>query len=176
MASGANTQACRDLSSACWLWFESVRKIVDHEWVHCVSMLSCRVQLYAHTKTHWHPGHSPLVNSFHCLGVTMETTSSSPPNMQHHHRHSYNCPVLLRAVRKPCWGMTDGNGLLGVKEMKNLLNDPDRYVTAPVRPPPSLNLGWRMCFCNTYIQNHYRVWAEIPSGQQAWHAGPFFFF
>lgn len=72
---------------------------------------------HAHTYTHWHPLHTPLVQSFHCLGVTMETPL--PPSLLPTHTTGTITPttvlssVILWAVRKRYWSMTERNGLSG---------------------------------------------------------------
>lgn len=97
--------------------------------------------------TPWHQLRTPLVQSFHCLGVTMETPLHP----------SYPCTVtptavlssvILGAVRKRCWSMTERNGLSGwlacKKQNKKPLKNSDKCVM-PLVIGAHLGKGVRLC-------------------------------
>lgn len=113
-------------------------QIVDHEWFHCVSTLSYKVELHAHTHT-LAPGAQttgPIFSLPWChYGNPLLLLLSS----QHRHHHSHNCPLLgnplgcKETVLKHDWKEWIV-GVAGGKKI-NPLKDSDKCVIPAAIPP-----------------------------------------
>lgn len=151
------------------LWFRSEGhwgEIVDHEWFLCVSTSSYTAELHALSHTHGHARHSPLAQSFHCLGVTMETPSSSPPNT--HHRHITPTTglrsVILWAAGKRNRSMTERNGLSGSPaEKRNHREERVQRVVPAVIPPSAWARGARRVWARTSGPQRQLVFVSVPA-------------